>query len=289
MEVETGQFTDVFHSRIIHSMILRKIYMKFVVHVLHWIELCVEDKNKHLTEISEKMTYVLKIQFYKFYCDKIIVTYLNIVICTCRHKLFICWIELTMTNISGLNFLSEKHLWTRGSSIIKNLCIWRIWDIIFPDNWVKLVRLVCNLKFSFKMPSLKIFFSLINVILKETKHWNVPGMPWTWKPFESSETSCQEEVIGCCHKLIGLMLQLKNDYYLALVVIMVDFIWSPDILWKDSRWKCFPVIQGEEVTVCKKACQFLILQFGCILSIRQDARLKKNHFSEFTWIFSSLS
>lgn len=51
------------------------------------------------------------------------------------------------------------------------------------------------------------------------------------RPCESSETSGQEsEVIGCCHKLIGLMLQLKTDYYLALVVIMVDFIWSLDIL-----------------------------------------------------------
>lgn len=87
------------------------------------------------------------------------------------------------------------------------------------------------------------------------------------KPCESSETSGQEsEVIGCCHKLIALMLQLKTDYFLALVVIMVDFIWSLDILRKDSRWKCFPVVQGE-VTTCKKACQLPILQFSCNLPI----------------------
>lgn len=96
-------------------------------------------------------------------------------------------------------------------------------------------------------------------------------------------------MIGCCHKLIGLMLQLKTDYYLGLVVIMVDFIWSLDILWKDSRWKCFPVVQGEEVTICKKACQLLILQFGCILSRKQDASLKKIKFSVFSWIFPYFS
>lgn len=111
------------------------------------------------------------------------------------------------------------------------------------------------------------------------------------KPCESSETSGQEsEVIGCCHKLIGLMLQLKTDYYLALVVIMVDFIWSLDILWKDSRWKCFPVVQGE-VTICKKACQWPILLFGCNLTIGMmlDFFKKKNQVSEFAWMFPSLS
>lgn len=82
-------------------------------------------------------------------------------------------------------------------------------------------------------------------------------------------------MIGSCHKLIGLILQLKTDYDLALVVIMVDFIWSLDILWKDSRWKCFPVVQGEEVTICKQACQLLILQFGYVVSLRKHVRLKK--------------
>lgn len=42
-------------------MILRKIYMKFVVYVLRWIEFCVEDKNKYFIEILEKMIYVFKI------------------------------------------------------------------------------------------------------------------------------------------------------------------------------------------------------------------------------------
>lgn len=74
------------------------------------------------------------------------------------------------------------------------------------------------------------------------------------------------------------MLQLKTGYFLALVVIMVDFIWSLDILRKDSRWKCFPVVQ-EEVTICKKACQLPIL-IWLQFTHRHDAR-KKNQFSEF--------
>lgn len=141
----------------------------------------------------------------------------------------------------------KKPLKPEEDLLALRICVCDIKKIMYflTVNWINLVRLVCNLKFSFRTPSLKISVSLINVILKETTHWNVPGMLWTWKLFESSETSCQEsEVIGCCHKLIGLMLQLKTDYYLALLVIVVDFIWSLDILWKDSRWKCFPVVQG---------------------------------------------
>lgn len=36
--------------------------------------------------------------------------------------------------------------------------------------------------------------------------------------------------VGRCHKLIGLILQLKADYDLAPAVIPVDFIWSLGIL-----------------------------------------------------------
>lgn len=72
----------------------------------------------------------------------------------------------------------------------------------------------------------------------------------------SYETShVESEPIGSCHKLIGLMLQLKTDYDLALVVITVDFLWFPDILGKDSRWKCFPAVQGEVVAICRQAWQ----------------------------------
>lgn len=50
-------------------------------------------------------------------------------------------------------------------------------------------------------------------------------------PMSPFETSFQEsDVIGHCLQLIDLMLQLKTDYFLYLIVIMVHFIWSLDIL-----------------------------------------------------------
>jgi hypothetical protein len=76
------------------------------------------------------------------------------------------------------------------------------------------------------------------------------------------------------------MLQLKTDYYLALVVIMVDFICSPDILGKDNRWKCFPAVQGEAVTGRRQACQLLILQSGWFYPEGRMLDRKDNQFSD---------
>lgn len=65
MELETGRFTDVFHFGMTHSMIPRKIYIKFVIQVLHWIELCGEGKNAYPAEISKRMAYVLNIHCFR--------------------------------------------------------------------------------------------------------------------------------------------------------------------------------------------------------------------------------
>lgn len=90
VEWETGRFIDVFHSRMAHSMIPRKIYIKFVIHVLHWMELCGEGKNTHLAEISKRMAYVLHTYcFINFIMGQNNVTHLNIVICMYRHTLFV--------------------------------------------------------------------------------------------------------------------------------------------------------------------------------------------------------
>lgn len=126
-------------------------------------------------------------------------------------------------------------------------------------------------------------------VLERTKYWTLPGMLWSWKWPGSYETSCVEsELIGSCHKLIGLMLQLKTDYYLALVVIMVDFIWSSDILGKDSRWKCFPAVHTEVVPICRRLGSYC---FSSLVGFYPQGSLldeKENQFSDFIGTFPSL-